>query len=133
MELIDEMQGEVGAAHITDLARRLGVTHVTVHKTIKRLKTLGLVRSEPHRAVALTDEGLAMAQQSRARHELTLRFLRGLGVSEGEALNAAEGIEHHVSGELLGRMSAFCAAMDKNGVVTRGDLTDEAPPKARKK
>ena len=95
MELIDEMQGEVGAAHITDLARRLGVTHVTVHKTIKRLKTLGLVRSEPHRAVALTDEGLAMAQQSRARHELTLRFLRGLGVSEGEALNG--GRRHRAS------------------------------------
>ncbi|MEO8376667.1 MAG: iron dependent repressor, metal binding and dimerization domain protein [Candidatus Sumerlaeota bacterium] len=133
VELIDEMQGEVGAAHITDLARRLGVSHVTVHKTIKRLKTLGLVRSEPHRAVALTEQGLAMAQQSRARHEVTLRFLRALGVSESEALNAAEGIEHHVSEELLLRMSAFSAAMEKNGVVTNEDLADKPAPKVRKK
>lgn len=127
VELIDEMQGAVGAAHITDLARRLGVSHVTVHKTIKRLKALGLVRSEPHRAVALTEEGLVMAQQSRARHEVTLRFLRALGVSEDAAADAAEGIEHHVGEELLAQMSAFSAAMEKNGAVTREDLAAKPP------
>ncbi|MCC6546539.1 winged helix DNA-binding protein [Candidatus Sumerlaeota bacterium] len=133
VELIDEMQAEVGAAHITDLARRLGVSHVTVHKTIKRLKTLGLVKSEPHRAVALTEEGLAMAQQSRARHEVTLRFLRALGVNEDAAADAAEGIEHHVNEELLERMRAFSAAMEKNGVVTREDLSGKSVVKVRRK
>ncbi len=124
VELIEEMQREVGAAHVTDIARRLGVSHVTVHKTIKRLKTLGLVNAPPYRAVSLTEEGRDMARESRLRHEVTLRFLRILGVSESAALNDAEGIEHHVGRELLERMSFFCDLMEQNGRVTARELKD---------
>ncbi len=122
VELIEEMQREVGAAHVTDIARRLGVSHVTVHKTIKRLKALGLVHAPPYRAVSLTEEGREMARESRLRHEITLRFLRMLGVSEASALNDAEGIEHHVGHELLDRMNFFCDRMEEDGKVTAGEL-----------
>ncbi len=128
VELIEDMEGAVGSAHITEIAKRLGVSHVTVHKTVKRLKTLGLVHSEPHRAISLTDQGRAMARQSRARHEVTLRFLRALGVSEAAALNDAEGIEHHVGVELLEKMSRFCDLMETKGRVESGDL-GFAPPR----
>lgn len=122
VELIEEMQQRIGAAHVTDIARHLGVSHVTVHKTIKRLKAAGLVKAEPYRAISLTDEGREMARESRERHEVTLRFLRALGMSEGEALNDAEGIEHHVGPELLEKMRLFSVAMEARETVTRKDL-----------
>lgn len=128
VELIDDIQRRSGAAHAVDIANRLGVSHVTVHKTIKRLKTLGLVNAEPYRAVTLTDEGRAMASESRRRHEVTLRFLRSLGLSESEALNDSEGMEHHVGDELLERMSAFCDCLEEKGLVTREDLRQALKP-----
>lgn len=122
VELISEMQETIGAAHVTDIANRLGVSHVTVHKTIKRLKARGLVHAEPYRAIALTEDGRRMARESRERHEVTLRFLRALGISEAAALNDAEGIEHHVGPELLGRMQQFCDCLERNGCVRKEDL-----------
>ena len=122
VELIEEMQSRVGAAHITDIAAHLGVSHVTVHKTIKRLKTAGLVNAQPYRAISLTEEGKALARESRKRHEITLRFLRSLDMSESEALNDAEGIEHHVGPELLEKMGLFAKAMEEKGVVKKEDL-----------
>jgi len=127
VELIEEMQARVGAAHVTDIANHLGVSHVTVHKTVKRLKVLGLVHAEPYRAISLTAEGRALAEESRARHEVTLRFLRLLGVSEPEALNDAEGLEHHVGAELLERLRFFCDRLESEGRVTREELA--APPR----
>lgn len=126
VELIEEMQARVGAAHVTDIASHLGVSHVTVHKTIKRLKTLGLVQAEPYRAITLTAGGRTLAHESRLRHEVTLRFLRALGLSEEEALNDSEGIEHHVGPELLGLMGRFSEAMESRGSVTREDLRRDA-------
>lgn len=122
VELIEEIQGRIGAAHVTDIASHLGVSHVTVHKTIKRLKSLGLVHAEPYRAVALTDAGRAMARESRERHEITLEFLRSLGVSESSARDDAEGIEHHVGPELLERMQFFCRRLQQAGEVTAKEL-----------
>jgi DtxR family transcriptional regulator, manganese transport regulator len=132
VELIEEMQAKMGAAHVTDLARRLGVSHVTVHKTIKRLKAQGLVNAQPYRAITLTDTGKHLAKESRQRHEITLRFLHTLGMSETEALNDAEGMEHHVGPELMARMSRFCNIMDQHEQVTKKDLKfpleEKTPP-----
>lgn len=122
VELIEEMQRKVGAAHVTDLARHLGVSHVTVHKTIKRLKVLGLVHSEPYRAVTLTEQGRSLAAESRRRHEVTFRFLRNLGMDEEEALDDAEGIEHHVGPSLQAVMERFSDLMERQGTVSREDL-----------
>ncbi len=44
---------------------------------------------------------------SRRRHEIVLRFLKVLGVSQAVATIDAEGIEHHCSEETLSRMQAF--------------------------
>ena len=74
VELIDDLQQEIGAAHKSDIATRLGVSHVTVHKTINRLKSLGLVNAEAHRAVSITESGKKLADDARERHVLVLRF-----------------------------------------------------------
>src|ERR1051325_7941676 len=104
VEAIADLVTELGEARVVDLAERLGVTHVTVNRTIARLQTAGLVTSQPYRAIFLTEKGRALAAACKNRHETVVAFLRGLGVPERVAEMDAEGIEHHVSPETL---SAF--------------------------
>lgn len=107
VELIADLIGETGEARAVDLARRLGVTQVTVTKTIDRLKRDKLVTSEPYRSIFLTDEGRKLAIAVRERHETVLRFLLALGVPARDAEADAEGIEHHISPRTLRAMRQF--------------------------
>ena len=101
VELIAELIAETGEARAVDLARRLGITHVTVSRTIRRLQRDGLVSSQPYRSIFLTEAGEKLARESRRRHEVVVAFLRSLGVPDRVAQSDAEGIEHHVSKETL--------------------------------
>jgi DtxR family manganese transport transcriptional regulator len=101
VEAIADLVAEAGEARVVDLARRLGVTHVTVNRTIARLQNAGLVTSQPYRAIFLTDKGLMLATACKSRHETVVAFLRVLGIPERVAEMDAEGIEHHVSPETL--------------------------------
>ncbi|HEV2079560.1 MAG TPA: manganese-binding transcriptional regulator MntR [Allosphingosinicella sp.] len=101
VELIADLIDTDGEARAVDIARRLGVSHATVIKTVARLQRDGLVVTKPYRSVFLTDEGRRMAQWSRDRHELVVKFLLALGVSAEAAHADAEGMEHHVSPETL--------------------------------
>jgi len=100
-EAIADLAVAVGEARVVDLARRLGVTHVTVNRTLARLKRAGYVNTRPYRAIFLTDAGRKLAAESKLRHETVVAFLQSLGVSKKVALMDAEGIEHHVSPETL--------------------------------
>ena len=101
VELIAELIDEAGEARAIDLARRLGVTHVTVARTIQRLQREGLVTSLPYRSIFLTSSGRKLSKESRLRHETVVDFLKSLGVPAMVAQSDAEGIEHHVSQETL--------------------------------
>jgi DtxR family manganese transport transcriptional regulator len=107
LELIDDLIGEFGEARAVDIASRLGVTHVTVSKTVARLKRDGLVTSAPYRSIFLTDEGKRIADEARRRHNVVFAFLRALGVPEDAAEVDAEGIEHHISPETVAAMQRF--------------------------
>lgn len=100
-EAIADLTDTVGEARVVDLAKRLGVTHVTVNRTIARLQRDGLVTSQPYRAIFLTDKGRRVAAASKQRHETVVAFLRSIGVPERIARMDAEGMEHHVSPETL--------------------------------
>src|SRR5215471_14434786 len=50
VEAIADLVSETGEARVVDLAKRLGVTHVTVNRTIARLQKTGFVTSQPYRA-----------------------------------------------------------------------------------
>ena len=41
VEAIADLSASLGEARVTDLARRLGVTHVTVNRTLGRLRQAG--------------------------------------------------------------------------------------------
>ena len=110
-ELIDDLIKERGEARAVDIARVLGVSHVTVSKTINRLKDAGLARSEPYRSIFLTEKGRRLANQSRERHRIVTDFLLALGVPRKTACIDAEGIEHHASEATLKAMQRY---LDKN-------------------
>jgi len=108
VEAIADLVAESGSARVVDLAKRLGVTHVTVNRTINRLQKAGLVTTEPYRAIFLTERGRALASECRNRHETVVDFLRSIGIPERVAQKDAEGIEHHVSPTTL---AAFKSAI----------------------
>jgi DtxR family manganese transport transcriptional regulator len=101
VEMIAELIASTGSARVTDLARRLGVTHVTVNRTIQRLQRDGLVTALPYRSILLTAAGRKLSEESRRRHEIVGEFLKSLGVPNDIAQADAEGMEHHVSRETL--------------------------------
>jgi DtxR family manganese transport transcriptional regulator len=101
VEAIADLTATIGEARVTDLARRLGVTHVTVNRTLARLQQAGYVNTKPYRAIFLTNAGHRLAGECKRRHETVVAFLRSLGVPEKAAEMDAEGIEHHVSPETL--------------------------------
>lgn len=106
VEAIADLVAGTGEARLVDLARRLGVTHVTVNRAIARLQRAGYVTSQPYRAIFLTASGRELADACKSRHETVVAFLRSLGVSERVAERDAEGIEHHVSPETLAALEA---------------------------
>jgi DtxR family manganese transport transcriptional regulator len=108
--LIADLLASTGEARPVDIARRLGVSHATVAKSVARLKREGLVTARPYRGVFLTDAGLALAERVRARHRLVVDLLLALGVPVEAAEADAEGIEHHVSDITLKSFARFLLA-----------------------
>ncbi|MDE1170752.1 MAG: manganese-binding transcriptional regulator MntR [Verrucomicrobium sp.] len=107
VEVIADLIERTGEARATDIARHLGVSHVTVIRTVARLQRRGLVTTRPYRSIFLTEAGQTMAAESRERHQTVIRFLLALGVPAAAAQADAEGLEHHVSAETLAAFRAF--------------------------
>jgi DtxR family manganese transport transcriptional regulator len=107
VEMIADLIAKNGEARLVDLARGLGVTHVTVGQTLRRLQTRGLVTTQPYRSIFLTSAGRSLAEESRERHDLVARFLIALGVPVSVAESDAEGMEHHVSPETLAAFEKY--------------------------
>jgi DtxR family transcriptional regulator, manganese transport regulator len=107
VELIADLLAASGEARPTDVARRLGVSHVTAIKTISRLKREGLATGKPYRGVFLTDEGRKLAARVKARHRVVVDLLLAVGVPAEAAEADAEGIEHYVSEATLRAFADF--------------------------
>ena len=109
-EAIADLAATQGEARAVDLARRLGVSHVTVIRRVARLQRDGYVSTRPYRSIFLTDKGMRLAVESRRRHETVVALLRALGVPDAIAQTDAEGIEHHVSPETLAAFERYTAS-----------------------
>ena len=107
VELIADLLASAGEARPTDIARRLGVSHVTAVKAISRLKREGMATARPYRGVFLTKNGKELAARVRARHRLVVDALVAMGVPVEAAEADAEGIEHHVSETTLKAFARF--------------------------
>ncbi len=118
VETIADLLDDQGEARAVDLARRLGVSHVTVNRTVTRLQEAGLVTSRPYRAIFLTPAGRRLAARCRRRHRVVLQLLRKLGVGEETARLDAEGIEHHISRETLAAFERFVSGRNAAASTT---------------
>ena len=76
VEAIYEITEKKEFCRITDLAKHMGVSHVTVTKIIKRLSQDNLIHKKPYRPIFLTKSGLSLAKSSKKRHELIYKFLK---------------------------------------------------------
>ena len=118
VEAIQALIAVYGEARATDLAKWLGVTHVTVIRTVERLRRQGLVSNRPYRSIFLTESGRKLAVESKARHETVVAFLEALGISSPAARADAEGMEHHVSRETLLAFEKFLATKVRRSTPT---------------
>ena len=91
VELIGDLIETRGEARLVEIAERLGISRPSVGKTVARLQREGFVTSEPYRSIFLTDKGRALAEASRARHDVVYRFLVAIGVGEETARRDSEG------------------------------------------
>jgi DtxR family manganese transport transcriptional regulator len=108
-ELIDDLITTTGAARASEIARRLGVSHVTVIRAVTRMEREGLAVTKPYRGIALTTLGQALADRVRARHRLVVDLLVSLDIPLEIAEQDAEGIEHYVSDTTLQAFAHFLA------------------------
>jgi DtxR family manganese transport transcriptional regulator len=107
VETIASLIAEFGEARATDIAKRHGVSHVTVIRAVQRLQRDGLITTQPYRSIFLTETGRRLAARTKMRHEKVVLFLEAIGVPSAIARRDAEGIEHHVSDETLGAFEKF--------------------------
>jgi DtxR family manganese transport transcriptional regulator len=100
-ELIADLIAEEGEARICGVAKKLGITHVTALRTVKRLEQEGYLKTKPYSPIKLTASGRALAERSKKRHKIVLAFLLKIGVPPELAEIDSEGIEHHISDRTL--------------------------------
>jgi DtxR family transcriptional regulator, manganese transport regulator len=101
VEIISDLLLQKGKARVCDLAKFLGISHVTVIRTIERLKKQELVNTTKDHPITLTAKGSELALFCKQRHLFLLKYLISLGVPTHIAEIDAEGMEHHVSPETL--------------------------------
>lgn len=104
-ELINDFIQNKGEARVCDLAKEMGISHVTVIRTLARLESEGYLKTSPRNPINLTKKGQDLAKSSKNRHQILYSFLLKIGVSNQNAQNDVEGIEHHISEETLSKIT----------------------------
>ena len=106
LEAILIITGERGQCRAVNIAEELDVSKPSVSVAVAKLTEEGLISIDDERAIHLTEEGLALARQTYAKHCYFKAFLRSVGVEEETAEREACAIEHAVSEETFRKMQA---------------------------
>ena len=117
------------------IAERLNVSRASVSQMIEKMTKVGLVTSDANN-IALTDEGLRLANQVVRRHRLAERFLTDiLGLSWSDAHREAGKWEHVMSDEVEAAMNRVLGAPTTcphgNPIPGSSYIDPEAVPAAR--
>jgi Mn-dependent transcriptional regulator len=108
LETILDFSATDGQVRSIDIARTLGVSRASVNKSLGVLKESGLVEHEHYGDVKLTEKGLKVARQVRARHNTLKCFLTEvLGVEPETAEIDACRMEHAISRETATKLEEF--------------------------
>lgn len=100
-ELVYELIQAKGEARTGEIARQLGISHVTAVRTIQRLQEQGYLETARHKPVELTAKGLKLALHTIKRHRVLVEFFVSIGVPLDVAESDVEGAEHHISAVTL--------------------------------
>lgn len=122
LERIHELIEEKGFARVSDLAERLGVARASVTNMIQRLAERGLVNYERYRGFTLTDEGEAVAQSIKERHQVLTEFFLLLGLEPRLVHAEVEEIEHHLKPATLAALKRLCEHWQAEPAAHRGYL-----------
>lgn len=117
-ELIADLIEAHGQVRVCDISREMGISHVSVLKTIKRLIRDGYVQKVSHKFIDLTPKGMEMALFSKKKHRVLSEFLFKLGVPEYILATDVEGIEHHISSTTLSAIEAHMKTVFRDSKKT---------------
>jgi len=108
LEIIAKLAEKEGHAHVSDIARQLGVKKPSVTATLKSLAEKGLVQYESYHPVELTRKGSQIASQVMKKHETLKCFLtQCLNLPAEHADSLACKLEHQLDDLAFERLSAF--------------------------
>lgn len=104
-ELINDLIELQGQVRVCDIARELGVSHVSVLRTLKRLTRDGFLKDSS--LIELTTKGKETGLFAKKKHQILMDFLCKLGVPDTIAAIDVEGIEHYISPVTLAAIHSF--------------------------
>jgi Mn-dependent DtxR family transcriptional regulator len=101
LERIQELVDQKGYARVVDIAESLGLSRSTVSNMVRRLAKRGFVNYEKYRGFTLTQDGQAVADHIKVRHQTLTEMLQLLGLGAETVEQEVEVIEHHLRPETL--------------------------------
>ncbi len=104
-ELINSLVESQGEARVCDIAREIGVSHVSVLKTLKRLIRDGYL--EDSSRIKLTEKGTQTGLFAKKKHQILTEFMLKLGIPESIVNIDVEGIEHYISKPALEAIHSY--------------------------
>ena len=108
LEIIARLTERDGHAHVSDIAKQLGVKKPSVTATLKALADKGLVQYVSYQPVELTRKGMQVASKVIGKHQTLQRFLtQCLDLSAEHADSLACKFEHELDDVAYERLRQF--------------------------
>ncbi len=121
-EMIAELIETQGKARVCDLSRKMGISHVAVLKSIKKLIRDGYLLKNEEQLIELTPKGREMGAYSKKKHQILTNFLLKLGIPQEIVAIDVEGMEHHIGDATLRALEAQGALRVEYGGLRVLDL-----------
>lgn len=97
LETILILNKKKAAVRAIDISEHMGYSKPSVSRAVSLLKSGGFITVDKDGFIALTEDGLAVANKIYERHTLLTQFLVRLGVDPDTASEDACKIEHAIS------------------------------------
>ena len=114
LEMIWRLSREKGYTRVSVLSNALNVQPPAATRMVQKLAQMKLIKYEKYGVLVLDEEGKRMGDFLLERHGIVDRFLKILGVSDAQRLEATEKIEHTIGRETLRCISLFIEFAEGN-------------------
>ena len=104
LETILILKNKSGEVRSIDIVNELGYSKPSVSIAMKNLRDKNMITMDTNGHIALTEDGLALAENILERHTVLTKALMAIGVSEETAKEDACHIEHDISPETFARI-----------------------------